>query len=214
MTMNWKIKGRKGSCTLCERVFDEGERYVSLLSLTEDGMQRADHCVHWWERREQGHATQECAAACSERTEDSVAEEADRHLYWWYSKHEGDKKTTLKLDLDSLENLFVQLGDRKERQVRELHYLLCLLLMRKKRLKLHRVERDADGESLCVLRKEDQFEVKVFDFGQERVAELGGELQALFDGAEAQTSPADEADEGEAEPESDGQTACAEAADS
>ena len=91
------------------------------------------------------------------------------------------------LDLESLEKLFLQLEGRSERAVRELRYLLCLLLMRKRRLKVERVERGADGESFLVKRprRDARHRVFVFDFDEQRMTELREQLQAIFDGAEA-----------------------------
>ena len=41
----------------------------------------------------------------------------------------GEARKTVQLDLDSLDRLFLQLEGRPEREVRELRYVLCLLLM-------------------------------------------------------------------------------------
>ena len=94
----------------------------------------------------------------------------------------------MQLDLASLEELFVRLEGREESAVRELRYVLCLLLMRKRRLKLERLVRDAEGECFLVKRPrhDPRYRVFVFDFAPERVAELRAELQDIFEGAESE----------------------------
>lgn len=169
--IQWKIQRRQGACAACERAFEDGERHVSTLCFGEDSFSREDLCRECWKGR--GSASREGAAV--------------EDLFWWFTRHSPEKKRTVALDLDSLEKLFLQLEGRAERPVRELRYLLCLLLMRKRRLKVERIERGADGESFLVKRprRDPRYRVFVFDFDEARMAELRDQLQAIFDGAEA-----------------------------
>ncbi len=63
--------------------------------------------------------------------------------------------------------------------------------MRKRRLKLQRVERGPEGEALVVRRprREEGWRVYVFDFGPERLEELRGELLRVFEGADPTLQP-------------------------
>ena len=99
----------------------------------------------------------------------------------------AEQKRTVQLDLESLERLFLELEGTDELRLQELRYVLCLILMRKRRLKVERVLRTADGEAFRVKRprRDERLEVRVFDFSPERMAEIRTELQAIFDGAEA-----------------------------
>ena len=96
------------------------------------------------------------------------------------------KKRSLQLDMDSLERLFLELEGRPESRLRELRYVICLLLMRKRRVKVLKVERGSEGESFLVRRprRDESLRVFVFDFDAERMEELRHDLQAIFDGAE------------------------------
>ena len=163
----WKITRRTGSCGLCERPFAEDERHVSALSVGDGGLTRVDACAGCWEARDGASSTEP--------------------LFWWTTRHLLARRTTVQLDLASLEELFVRLEGRAEPAVRELRYVLCLLLMRKRRLKLERLVRDAEGECLLVKRprRDPRYRVFVFDFAPERVAELRAELQGIFEGAES-----------------------------
>ena len=189
----WKIERRQGACTACERPFDEGERHVSTLAFRADVLARDDLCEPCFEARHVG-------------TEDpgrAVVGSAD--LLWWFTRHSVDKKRTLQLDLPTLERLFLDLEGRAERHARELRYVLCLLLLRKRRLKLETIERDAEGESFLVKRPrhEARHRVFAFDFDADRMSELQSQLQAIFDGAEgedgAEFPAADGSDAGEPE---------------
>ena len=173
--MAWKIERRAGTCRVCERAFEDGERHGSFLEVGEEGLTRGDLCEPCW----------------AERTADAGESEARdggaTTLFWWFTRHLASGKKAVQLDLESLEQLFVQLEGRKEEPVRELRYVLCLLLMRKRRVKIEKVVRSAEGESFQVKRprREERFQVFVYDFSPERMAELRDELQAIFDGAES-----------------------------
>lgn len=177
----WKIRRRADACSLCGAAFQEGERYVSALLLDEDEIAREDACSACWAGR-RGNV--------------------DDELFFWFTRHRPERRRTLQLDLASLEALFETLGRREETAARELRFVLCLLLMRKRRLKLEKVVRDADGEAMLVRkpRRKDTQRVYVFDFTPERLAELKGELQEVFEGADGAR---DEGDEGPAAPAED-----------
>ena len=191
---SWKINRRYGVCAACQRAFEDGERIVNSLSVRPEGLDRQEHCVQWWEGKQEGCATQECSAACGERAqglqgqedEDPGAVPAVQDLFWWYVHHRVDRKRTVQLDLAALERLFLELEGREEQGLRELRYLLCLLLMRKRRLKVEKLLRDGDEEAFVVRRPrhEERYKVFVYDFDAERMAEMRTELQAIFDGAE------------------------------
>ena len=115
-----------------------------------------------------------------------TSEDGGEPVLYWTTRHEVDKKKTVQLDLDSLDRLFLQLEGRPEREVRELRYVLCLLLMRKRRVKVERVVRKDGEESFLVKRPRDdqRYTVYVYDFEPEQLDALRAQLQAVFDGAE------------------------------
>jgi len=167
----WKFGRREPACHACETAFEDGERIWSRLRLTGDGLERQDVCWRCWSSPDEG-------------SEDDV------DVFWWRTRHVVGKKKGLVLNLPALEALFHSIDGRPETTIRELRYLLCLLLMRKRRLKLERVQRGPDGESFEVRRprRQESLRVDVFDFTPERMDELRVELLALFDSAEADDS--------------------------
>jgi hypothetical protein len=112
-------------------------------------------------------------------------------IYFWFTRHAADRRR-LRLDLATLEDLFLRLEGRTERALLEMRYVLCLLLMRKRRLKLERVVRGEAagiaGEALIVRRprRDEALQVAVFDFSPERAEELRTELSRVLDGLVAE----------------------------
>ena len=174
----WSFARRKGGCSACGRAFAEGERHLSALRIAGEEIAREDHC-------------RECWSAQAER----------ESLIWWRTRHAEPRTRALALDLEALERLFLALQGRTEAALRELRYVLCLILMRKRRLVLVRIARDASGERLVVRRprRSDELEVEVFDFSPERIEEVRAKLREVLEGAEgaAGSEEREDADAGE-----------------
>lgn len=166
MSTKWTMGRRQGACTATGRAFEDGERHVSLVEVVEGELRRSDLSLDAWRAREEAGA--------------------EAPIFWWMTHHRVNASRTVQLDLESLEQLFVQLEGRPEVAVRELRYLLCLLLMRKRRVSIDKVERGPEGERMVVKRprRDERYEVFVYDFEPERMEALRAELQAIFDGAE------------------------------
>jgi hypothetical protein len=165
--VDWKITKRQAACTPCERTFTDGEQHFSALLLRDEQLTREDVCSACWRRRSAGS-----------------------ELFWWRTRHDAGRQRGFALNLEALEALFVQLEGRTEAALRELRYVLCLILMRKRRLKLERIFRDESGEGMVVRRprRDESFVVAVFDFQPERIDELSARLREVFDGAEGEPS--------------------------
>lgn len=215
MSSAWKFGRREPACHVCAATFDDGERIWSRLRLAGEGLERQDVCWRCWEP-----APEPAAGETGEPRETGepgeTAGAGDVDVFWWRTRHVVGKRRGLGLNLPALEALFHSIEGRTEETVRELRYLLCLLLMRKRRLKLVRVQRGADGESFEVRRprRQESLRVDVFDFTPERMDELRVELLALFDSAEgldegsgevdaADGSASSEVDDGAREPNGD-----------
>ena len=157
---DWKIRRLRGECAKCERAFEtDGERLLTQVRFADDELVREDFHPECWE-------------------------EPSDAIYWWATRREVKGKNTLALDFELIERLFFQLEERKEDKIRELRYLLCLMLMRKRRLKLLKVQRGKDGEAMLVRRPrhKEEWRVFVYDFEPERLDALRGELATLLDG--------------------------------
>jgi hypothetical protein len=160
--IDWKLQRRQEACSACGRAYVPDERHVSSLSIVGDAIVRDDVCVACWDGR---------------------ARSGD--VFHWFTRHRLDRGR-LHLDLAALEQLFLRLKSRSEPKLSEMRYVLSLLLMRKRRLKLVRVSRDDGREALIVKRprRPETFEVMVFDFAPDRLEEMRRELVRIFEGSE------------------------------
>lgn len=164
---DWKIRRVEASCTACERTFEEGEAHFSILLVGADGLARQDQCAVCFEARDAG---------------------GPEELVWWRTRRRLEEKKALIVDFDAVEALFLALEGREEGRLRELRFLLCLLLMRKRRVKLARVVR-RDGDEVMLVRRprrQEELSVSVFDLTPERAEELRAELERIFEGAGAE----------------------------
>jgi hypothetical protein len=161
----WTFRRRKGLCAACERAFDDGEAHFSLLWIEGEELVRSELCRPCWQL---GQAAREQA------------------LFWWRTRHEIAQRKGLALNLEAIELLFHRLANRAEQHLNELRYLLALILLRKRRLKLVRLARTEQGDAMVVRkpRHSDEQHVAVFDFDAARMDELRAELARLFDEGE------------------------------
>ncbi|MCY2960737.1 MAG: hypothetical protein NTY35_11275 [Planctomycetota bacterium] len=159
---DWTFRRRQAECQACAKRFEEGERHASSLAIVGEALTREDVCVGCW-----------------------LGRKGREELFHWFTRHREGKRG-LQLDLGTLEALFVRLEGRLEPRVREMRYLLALLLLRKRRIKVDRILREAEGEAMLVHRprRKESFRVYVFDFSPERMQALRADLVLLLEGAE------------------------------
>ena len=158
---DWRIRRREERCERCERAFLEGEGIFSLLFVEDAHLRREDACP-----------------ACFEK------KSAAGELVFWRTRHRQGRSRSLAVDFEAIEELFLALGGRDEERLLELRYLLALLLLRKKRLKLAGMRRH-EGKSAMIVarpRREEALEVAVFELSGERIQALRDELGRIFDG--------------------------------
>jgi len=159
---DWNLRRNHIACAGCEAGFADRARYFSLLCTENGEILRRDFCLGCWSKR--------------------PAQAAD--LFWWRTRHTESRQRGLALNLEALEALFIALEGRNDLAIKELRFLLCLLLMRKRRLKTVRMTREQGVDAFVVRRprRQEEFTVYVFDFSPERMAELREELRSIFAG--------------------------------
>lgn len=164
MATDWKIREKEEGCAACKRPFGAGEEHFSILVVGADALGREDRCV-----------------ACFEAAEETPG------IFWRTRRQAAGRRLTV--DFESIERLFLALEGRSEERLEELRYLLALLLVRKKRLKLVRVLRREQGEFLALRRPRrggEELEARVFDLTPERARELRDDLERIVEGAGAE----------------------------
>jgi hypothetical protein len=168
---HWKLGRRHPACLRCQRPFGEGEAHYSVLAASVDSLERLDLCHACWPAEQQTGAAGRA---------------------WWRARRPLGQRRGLAVDLEGLEALFHALAEASEERLRELRYVLSLLLLRKRRLFLVRATlralpgSDQRGEFLVVRRprrKEEEFFVQVYDLGAGRMESLRADLERLFEGA-------------------------------
>jgi hypothetical protein len=158
MLLDYEIAGCTRRCATSGRAIAPGEEYCSTLELERGATVRRDYGLDSW----QGPP------------ENVVA--------WWRSRLDGDGARAKLAPQDVLLNLFAALAD--EPVEAEFRYLLGLLLLRRRLVKLDQTRSDVGGDVLLLdcPRREEQFELRVTVPDATRSAELERRLIDLVYG--------------------------------
>ena len=174
----WKFTRRSPSCVACGHEFADGEVHFSRLQVHPEELLREDICRACW-------PAQQAEAETEVESEDGApAPHPGSTLVWWRATRRIQETKRMQVDMEGLERVFLLLEGREEEHLEELRYLLCLLLVRKRRLMLGRALVQGDREYLVVRRprRQEELRVRVFDFQPERMEELRDDLERLFEG--------------------------------
>ena len=108
----WEINKPLGQCHGTERTIESGEEYVGALVTTEEGLQRQDFCVDYWESKK-----------------------PEVFCYWKTKLPEPGQKKQLFVDDQMLMSFFERLEKETEQGKIDFRFVLALILMRKRILK-------------------------------------------------------------------------------
>ena len=156
--MEWSINKGARACSTCERRFEEGEEYLSVLFEDAGGFLRKDYCIACWDGGE-------CFS------------------FWRTRVPTREQKRKLLADDSVLMNFFQRLEGQGETQRVNFRYLLALILMRKKLLKFDDIVRE-DGDEYLVLREwrgERQYRVLNPQLSDEQVDVVKEDLTEILD---------------------------------
>jgi hypothetical protein len=118
---DWKLGRTEERCATCGHAFAEGETYVSaLFELPSSDFRRGGYCERCYPPSD------------------------GEPFSFWRTRRSAPVRSK-KLNLDQVKELFLRFVGSAEPADREVAYLLALLLMRKKRLRLK--ETRSDGET-------------------------------------------------------------------
>jgi len=149
---DWNIKRKTDGCNGCNRRFEENEEYFSILYDRNAEFIREDYCLDCWPSRDREGA-----------------------FSFWKTRMPTKEEETKKLVDDAvILNFFLRLENETEERKKDFRYVLALLLMRKKKLKLLNVKREEDEEILvfnCPAESRD-FEVAVRNLSEEQIQQL------------------------------------------
>ena len=135
MEREYKIDASSRRCLTCGRVFEVGEEYYSAVVETaqEDLLARHDFCGTCWKLPESGYFSYWKARVPEPEPQ----------------AHRGPRL----IDMGRLMELFEHLADSEDVQARRFRYVLALVLMRKRRLKVVESRRLRDGGENLTLRE-------------------------------------------------------------
>lgn len=155
----WQFRKREAACGDCSRGFQEGEEVYSLLRLVEDELQRLDACRACFDQRD-----------------------ASQDVVYWRTTHQ-EKKGGVMIDFDMLLAAMESLAADKREDRQDLCYLLALLLVRHRKLRLERVEMRGKKEFLILrkVRTQNRFPVESRELEPERRQRLTAVLAELMD---------------------------------
>ncbi len=111
--MEWKIKPGLEKCGQCDRAFDEGGAYYSTLKVEDDSVLRKDYCTSCFD-----------------------PEESADKIFWRARVVVQDAAMKRKVDFNILRELFFQMVNSKSASLASLTYLVGLVLVRKRYLRL------------------------------------------------------------------------------
>jgi hypothetical protein len=128
MATDWEIKKSLGQCCGSGEAFTPGADYYAALIETEQGLERRDYSVSFWE-------TQKPAVYC----------------FWKSRIPEGREKKRLFVSDEMLVSFFDRLAEETESDKVNFRFVLMLILMRKRKLK-YDSSKTEDGREVWTLR--------------------------------------------------------------
>jgi len=124
----WEIDSPLGQCCGSGKKIECGEEYFGALVETEQGLQRRDFCVDYWEK-----------------------EKPKVFCYWKTKLPHPDQKKPVFVDDEMLMAFFERLAAETEQEKVNFRFVMALVLMRKRRLK-YESTRKQDGKEIWSLR--------------------------------------------------------------
>ncbi len=188
MSSEWEIARVTGRCAASGRELTEGEAYYAVLLQTPNGLERRDYSIEGWTGPPEG-------SFCHWRGRIPVRQK---------------KQGAISLAPELLTQLFLQLEDNDAEPIQQLRFVLGLLLMRKR---LVRVEQtvNADGREFWQLRllqdaslhqvPNPQLTPEQIDrLGAQLIGLLSGDVEAVLTEQPAAATPADSTPDAAHEP--------------
>ena len=160
-------------CSITDRTFAPGEKYISALMEVDDDLQRQDFCLEEWK---------EPPADCVGWWKAQVPEATEGRVFWAPD--------------EVLLSYFDHLNESAEHG--DVAYVMALLMVRKKLFSLEEFIDSPSGQRMVVLnrREKQTFEVDVFDLPPDRLAKIQNELEEkLFTDQPLNFEDSDENDE-------------------
>jgi hypothetical protein len=109
---DWEIKKTLGQCCGTDRKLEVSEEYFAALIETDEGFERRDFSVEFWERQK-----------------------PDVYCFWKTKIPDSAQKKKIFVDDEMLMTFFERLATEKDEEKVNFRFVLTLVLMRKRKLK-------------------------------------------------------------------------------
>lgn len=156
--VDFDVKRCTRKCAATERELQAGEAFISVLIPDGADVVRQDYCVDAWPGP------------------------PEKHIGWWRSQMpDSDERKIDWAPSDVILHYFQQLGDRPD--VADTRYVLTLLMIQRRLLRLEESETSEDGSETMILfcpKNETEYRVAVVDPSSDRVATIQDELANLL----------------------------------
>ena len=159
MSGSWTLHQRHTACSGCSMEFQAGQDVFSLLRVHEGELARVDLCGSCFDARNQ-----------------------EQDVVYWRTQQKA-QEGPMRVDFDLLLGALDSLANDQREDRRDLAYLLALLLVRHRKLRLERVEM-RKGKEILVLRRvrsQRRFQVESRELDEERRRSLSATLADLLD---------------------------------
>jgi hypothetical protein len=155
----WEINKPLGQCCGSGRKIKYGEEYYGALVETEQGLQRRDFSVEYWEK-----------------------EKPQVFCYWKSRLPHPDQKKQVFVDDEMLMAFFERLACETEQEKINFRFVLALVLMRKRRLKYESSKTEDGKEIWCLRVAGDKHIMDVINphLDQEQISQLSAQIGQIL----------------------------------
>ena len=155
----WDVKRGEQKCAKCSHGFAEQEEYFSALYDEERQFIRRDFCGDCW-----------------------GGQEKDAMFSFWKTRVPAKEQERKLVDDEIIMNFFMRLEGEADATKRNFRYVLALLLMRKRILKLEDIRYDDDGEALVLKHRGEDKEYVVHNpqLSEEEIQQVTDEVGKIL----------------------------------
>lgn len=172
--MSYSIHKKSEGCDRCEKPFEESQRLFSVIHLADEEPQRCDYCADCFAGRDP---------------------DPEREFAYWKTTMSAEDAPRRVVDFATLRELFFRMAGQESGRYIKLNYLLALVLIRKRHLKLVEFTSENGVDYLVVTaqQREEPLRLEAPELLSSEFEELREKLRLLLDL---------DLEEGEIEPES------------
>lgn len=155
----WEIEKTLGQCYGTGEQFEVGQEYFAALVDTDEGFQRRDYSVEYWQE-----------------------EKPSVYCYWKTKMLDSGQKKKVFVDEEMLMTFFERLAEETDQEKINFRFIITLVLMRKRRLKYDssRLENDREIWRLRVTAQDRTVEVVNPNLTEDKIEQLSCQMSQIL----------------------------------